>query len=205
MAVFATQGASSVESGSATNAAQEAEGEEQEAMSRVVIWDPRGDFKLGEIVGGVEAERLVVQRAATLPIEADLLSRNGLSGWNMRAFGKGERFDPVTHKRGCAVAIYIASGFSKINWVASVIPAGPNPRGQLRMSADTSQVNINTGGLRPDNQPTRIEALSGQLDGRWLIGGEATLVARVEGFMGLGLYGTASDCAVEWIAVSQTK
>jgi len=179
-------------------------------MDRIVIADPIGGLPEGTIVTD-NISQIVAQRAATLPVDADLLKLNGCAGYVRRVFGHGYAFDPYMPKRGAQVVLYALRDRGTINWCARMrrTSSVQLPSGTLRLSTDTSQRQVVTGGLTANLQPEELAKMSGRNpacddQGGWIVGGTAEFTAQIEGYLGLSLYGTAQHCVVEWVAVTQT-
>lgn len=176
-------------------------------MKFVVLFDPRADgLREGTIVEGVKVEAMKAAGVALLPVEGDLLGRNGASGWTKRCWGEGDALHPQQNRRGCPIVLHVSPYFPTLHWIARVVPVEKEPRGMLRMSVDTTQIGVMPGGLNVIEGPTRIEELGEAPEsGGWLVRGKAGIHSNVEGFLGLGLFGTLAGCRVEWLAVSQTR
>lgn len=171
---------------------------------RVVIHDPSGDNPTGEIVEGKKAELLVARGIPSLPVDPNLLSRNGVSGYSKREFGRGISLDANSSRRGCSTVLYVMPSHQKINWCARIIPtsAGMVARGRLRLANDTAQVNVIKGGIAT----AEFAEVSGKLGAEGLtIAGSSRFIANMEGYMGLCLYGTLANARVLWLAISQSK
>jgi hypothetical protein len=178
-------------------------------MQRIVIADP-GGLPEGAIVIDNIAQ-IVSLRAATLPVDPELQKINGCAGFVKRAFGVGYQFEPHMPTRGAQCVLYVVRDRGTINWCARLrrTSSVQLPLGTLRLSTDTSQRQVVTGGLTVSQQPEQLAKMSGRNpacddQGGWLIGGSSIFSAQIEGYLGLSLYGTAQHCVVEWVAVTQT-
>lgn len=174
--------------------------------TRIVVEDPSGQYAEGQLLEGNAAQLLVVAHAATLPADSDLLGRGAVSGYMRRGFGVGWRFDPHMPRRGCPLVLYVAPDRPVLHWVARLAVDDPSKpmSGVLRLGCDTSQKGVITCGLTADAQPPELARVN-MGSGNGYFGGMLRFSSAIEGFLGLSLYGTADNCRVLWVAVSQSR
>lgn len=169
-------------------------------MEQVVLFDPAGEYAAGEVLEGNVAE-MVARRGAMLPVEAAQRRINAHAAFvRTSPWGEGWVFDPAMPRMGAPAVMYVVADRPLIHWFAMLHHTGPNPRCSLRLTSDTSQRQVLSGGLSS-------EALSEVLrvsDARSALRGRSRLSAANEGYYGFALYGTATDCVVEWVAMTQT-
>lgn len=170
---------------------------------RVVISDPTGDIPPGEIVEGRKAELLVAKHIPSLPIDPQLLRRNGAAGYTKREYGRGVAFVGNSSQRACQATLYVMPSHQAINWCAAIAPnrAHAHVKGRIRLANDPSQVNVIKAGIAT----AQYAEVDEEVDGQLVISGSSRFITSMEGFLGVSLYGTLSDARVLWLAVSQSK
>jgi hypothetical protein len=181
-------------------------------MNRVVIWDEKCEYLEGEIVDGNKSEMLAARRGGVLLIDNDLLTINASAGYSVRKYGRGWGFDAAMPKHGCPVTLYVVPDRPLIHWIAKLVPSASafdplvaQPRGNLRLNVDTTQRGVVTARMSSETPPVELASLSRQFEtGGWMIGGTGRFASSIEGFIGFSLYGTAQNCRVAWLAVSQS-
>lgn len=173
----------------------------------IVVEDINESYYEGDMVEGTRCERLIATSAPVLPVLPDLLLRSAFSGYARRQWGQGAEFSESMPRRGCPLAMFVSPEHTDIHWMAKIVRTGEElPSGVLRLSADTSQRGVITGGLISDTATHDIARLfAGQAQNEAIyIRGMSQLSARLEGYFGFGLYGTLKGARVRWLAVTQT-
>lgn len=175
-------------------------------MHRIVVWDPTGELPDGAVVTGNQSVGALRNRGvAALPVDADR-AFGAVEGYFRRGWGRGWKYDAMRGERGCPMLLYVKSDRVNIYWLARLIPTGPEPKGLLRLTTDTSKQTAFAGGLSAvEQRAVDVEQL-GPPDrrGGWTIGGRTKLSVAAEGYMALNVYGVAQDLAIVWSAVSQS-
>ena len=191
-------------------------------QQHVVVWDPRGEYWDGAVVGELKAHQLRALGVATLPVDAGLMAKNGVAGYFRRSFGAGVPLSPVIPQRAAMVLLWTTAGQGqRLFWRARLqatfhVVAGLDGAehlvrdeldGQLRLVADTAQVGAYPQGfVAYDEGAVAYTRGLGEPDkwGGWTVGGCVQLGQQLEGFMGLSLYGAARGARLAWVAVSQS-
>lgn len=179
------------------------------SKEHVVVWDPEGNFRDGEIIEATREPKLAAEGAVMLPIDSALLRRSGAGGWVKRSWGQG--VVPVNNRRFCPIVINVPSSLQgELNWKARLIATGEiAPRGTLSLSCDSSQPGVSTAaGVSQTGGPVQLQKLitpqSRFYDG-WIVGGQLRLSCAQGGFVGLSFYSVCSGVKILWLAVSQAK
>lgn len=174
-----------------------------------VLYDPKGDYKTCALVEEVQAYELRKRGCATIPVDPDLFLLNGVAGFEMRHWGMGAIAPPRPGRIGTPLVVYRQVGYSKLHWRAWIRPiaGGDAPTGDLRIIADTAQLEVAPLGLAADGAfidiTTKGGAIQANPDGI-CIGGECNVPPSQSGYMGLAIYGQGRLWRVAWVAVSQT-
>jgi len=178
-------------------------------QSRIVVYDPTGQFPEGDVLEGNRAIAMFASRGGmSLPIDVRLIGRNAVSEVFIRKWGQGEVFDRMVGQRGCPMLLYTVPDVPFLHWAARVLPLGGDrePRGVVRLVMHSGQPGAITGGLRADGEACQVgDGLAPDSDGGWTVSGRVGLNCTMEGYLGLSLYVVASGIRVVWSAVSQAR
>lgn len=177
------------------------------AKQAMILWDPRGELLLGEMVEESLTGSLKSRGVASIPVDPLLVQRNALSGVFYKAYGRGLALPGVMPLRVTAMMLYVLQqGGERIALRArlnATNPEDPKLSGMLRLIQDTGQVGGNAFGISGD-AVVHLDSL-GPPDkhGGWTIETEARLGGKVDSYQALALYGAGVGATVAWVAVSQ--
>lgn len=173
---------------------------------RVVAWG-------GGLLPGTVLERhehlakARAQGAVLLPADADLIEvpTSGADGWAKREWGEG--FEPSAHtpSRCCPIAVRIEPGRGFVHWAIQLMfVTREAPVGSLRLGFDTAQRGTiapasQTSGPPIDLASTVAEGVPGMT--RTFVGLLPADV-RIDGLLGLSVYGAARGVRIRKVAVS---
>jgi len=170
-------------------------------MAWIVVEDQNHKFPDRFIVEG-ERNLVKVKSAGITVIPADRIRLDSMGGsFCKQVWGKGWPFTRGAGERACPMIIDIDPKQLWIYWLARIEKAGPNPTLSVRLTADTANQRLASGGLSSDTAAAVIPS-----DGAdsWIVGGRSRLMAAVSGFFGFILYGVGRDVAVKWSCVTQS-
>jgi hypothetical protein len=181
-------------------------------MSRIVVWDPEGEYWEGALVDETRARVLEARHVVTLPVDASLLKRGGVAGYHRRSWGAGWPLDHFTPRMACPLTMFVDQAHRTVDWVARLAldPGKPGAKpedlmGQLRLVGDGAQGGADHASLTPNTPAVDVRTLAVADEwGGWTVGGRCTMHAPADRHYGFSLYGTAPGLRVLWAAVSLT-
>jgi hypothetical protein len=169
-------------------------------MHFIVVSESSGPYCTGEVVFGANREKFGSD-VDLLPVDEDLALQSGpVDGYFRRDWGRGVAFASGRGERRCPMVLRAYDRRAYIHWAARLIPLGPDPSGQIRLSGDGS--GGFESGIAPVVVPGRLESLILDGKGGVTIHGTCELASSPGALVGLALYGAAREVAVVWSAVS---
>lgn len=173
-------------------------------ITNVVLHDPENRFYSGALINSQMAEMYKARGVETLPVNAEKLRANGVSGFVMKHYGSGWVFNAFSPSMACPLVFFASPGPSRIHWKALLRKEkGAMTNGFIRLVGDTSQMHV-SGAPLGDSNMVNLDKLPEDSD-RIVVGGTCTLSMTGHHFVGLGLYGKGSGASVLWLAVTQTS
>lgn len=140
-----------------------------------------------------------------LPVDADLVEQppSGADGWACRSFGHGQAPSKHVPSRVCPIAIRIEPERRFVHWVVELAKGSGERAGSLRVGFDTTQRGTIAPAASAHGGPIDVAALSLDWeDETAIVLGVLPVDVRVEGMLGLALYGAATGVLVRRVAVS---
>ncbi len=165
----------------------------------VVIWDPENKKQIGTVLEGDKA--VVARRCGISMLPINMRALYGIPpGFFYRPWGDGWIYDGMLAERGCPMMLLGDTQNKWLYWMAAVRPIRPNfaMTGQLRLVGNGATGAV-AAGISQDIVPPRLETIA---PGSWLIGGRSLVSVVSSGMLGLSIYGSASNCKLEWSACS---
>lgn len=176
----------------------------------ILIDDPHGTMRRGQILTEAEARAASVRRAALMPLDPDALGRSGMAGYVARDFGDG--IAPGNNSGPFApFSIYLPHGDLRLHWRACLVrPANARSSGTsgiLRLATDPAQAHTQACGLAPTEAFNIETAMSGESrkDESWVIGASQHCSLESPGHVGFMLWGHGFGVKVLWVACSATR
>lgn len=185
--------------------------------SRVVVWDPKGEFWEGSLVPVRNEQMLSARGAALLPVEPTLFSRGGNAGYVRRAWGAGYPLNPGGIPRlHCPITMLVFRDFRFLHWKARLVStpeyderakeAEFRPGGMVRFVGDSTRELTHHSHVTPVTPAIDVRDLGPKdAHGGWTVGGRVQINAGVDGHFGFAIYGAGEGLRVVWVAATQTK
>jgi hypothetical protein len=175
-------------------------------VKKIVVCDPSGEVREGHVIEGPNnIGRLERRRVVMLPYEPGF-EREAVGGYFRRSWGEGWLFDRMAGERGCPMLLHVSPKVPFVYWCARLELDGESPRGNVKLTTDSSQRQAMSGGLGAELRATALDRLGlPDPDGGWTIGGRSRLGISLGGYLALSLYVVARRARVIYSAVSQCR
>lgn len=170
-------------------------------IAKVVVWDPNGKYRDGDVVSGEVLKSL--GSAVALPVDpVELLGLNAVSAFMKASYGKpGWKFFGEVGTYGCPLLLWMVPHKTFVHWAARIVPAGQSPSGKIKMVHNGYQPGAGHAGIASNGVVLSDLGPPDEFGG-WTVGSAFQISVLSDGYLGISLYCAAQNLAVEWVAAA---
>jgi hypothetical protein len=170
----------------------------------VVAWG--GDLLPGTVLSRHEHVASARSKGAVLlPVDGDLIEHppSGADGWAKREYGEGVAPSAHVPSRCCPITVRIEPGRGFVHWAIELaFVEGEHAQGTLRLGSDTSQRGTVSTATQAAGPVIDVEAVWGLAHLVQTVHGVLPVDVRIDGLLGLSIYGAARGVRIRKVAVS---